>query len=90
MTREQAINVLRVINVYDDFPTQEAKKMGIEALSQGFFGDVIKPAIGCWQRVFDSQGISFRCTVCNYKRRLEDSEYKYCPICGAKIMEMRS
>ena len=86
MNREQAINTLRRIDLYDDYNMQEAKKMGIEALSQGFFGDVIKPAVGAWQRVFDNHGISFRCTVCNYHRRLEDRDFKYCPICGAKMV----
>lgn len=87
MTREQAINALRVVNVYDDYRTQEAKRMGIEALSRGFYGDVIKPAVGGWQRVIDSNGVSFRCSVCNYNRRLEDRNYNYCPICGVKMVK---
>ena len=86
MNREQAINILRRIDLYDDYNMQEAKKMGIEALTQGFYGDVIKPAVGTWQRVYSRNGIHFQCTVCNYHRHLEDRNFKYCPICGAKMI----
>lgn len=95
MTREEAIKYFkRHLDLYCvDGISREAEEMAIQALSQ-------EPKTGHWMRktkvdgVYDiagvkTWGVKCQCDKCDFATTvIEDfGYYKYCPNCGAKMIE---
>lgn len=87
ITREEAVNQLRMFCGWDSLPLRLAKDMAIKALVQGFYDDQIKPVLGFWQKVYEPrQEVSYFCSVCNY-HKTHGETFNYCPKCGAKMLK---